>query len=70
MPSSLILDVSEVKLAQNTEIKCPWLSSADALRNWINQLDPRANEITNGLSAAGLDPHAAPDWLVAMQMVI
>lgn len=70
MPLSLILGASEDKLAQNTEIKCPWLSLADALSNWINQLDPRANEITDGLNVGGLDLHAAWDWRVAIQMVI
>lgn len=70
MPSSLILGASEDKVAQNTEIKCPRLRLTDAPSNWINQLDPRANEITNGLNVAGLDPHAARDWRVAIQMVI
>lgn len=68
MPLSLILGTSEDKLAQNTEIKCPWLSLADALSNWINQLNPRADEITNRLNVAGLDPHPAWDWRVAIQM--
>lgn len=70
MPLSLIQGASEDKLAQNTEIKCLWLSLADAQSNWINQLDPHANEITNSLNVAGLDPHAAWDWRLAIQTVI
>lgn len=70
MPLSLIQGASDDKLAQNTEIKCLWLSLADAQSNWINQLDPHANEITNSLNVAGLDPHAAWDWRLAIQTVI
>lgn len=70
MHLSLTHSASEDKLTQNSEIKRLWLGLADALSNWINQLDPHANEITNSLNIAGLDTHAAWHWLVVLKTVI